>query len=181
VRGPPLTAPSAAVTRCPPPALLHDVDIRSGDGQRASIRRTRQKDLQRSLLVIRPEQMRRSTDLTATPWEDAHNRGAWWPLEIPTYDGDPSVGHPSVVLAQDWNGYRYWMAFPPEEVRRAGYRYNSDPELVLTADGQMLLYYRPFSGGGDEATFCTCSQDGVTRIGQAACARLASRPNGAAA
>lgn len=141
-------------------------------------------------------QTRRSTDPTVTPWEDAHDRRTWWPLDIPTYDGDPNVGHPSVVFApQGWNGYRYWMAFTPfpddtrenpsivvsqdgiqwrvpdgarnpvvsaEEVRRAGYRYNSDPELVLTADGQMLLYYRPFSGGGNEAIFCKRSQDGVT-------------------
>jgi hypothetical protein len=135
-------------------------------------------------------------DLTATTWEEhAHDRRTWWPLNIPTYDGDPSVGHPSVVFApQGWNGYRYWMAFTPfpddtrenpsivvsqdgvrwlvpdgarnpvvsaEEVRRAGYRYNSDPELVLTADGQMLLYYRPFSGGGNEAIFCKRSGNGV--------------------
>jgi len=137
---------------------------------------------------------RRSTDLTATPWRDAHDPVAWWPLDIPTYDGDPSVGHPSVVFApQGWNGYRYWMAFTPfpdgsrenpsivvshdgirwqvpngavnpvvsaDEVRRAGYRCNSDPELVLTADGRMLLYYRPFSRR-DEAIFCKVSRDGV--------------------
>jgi hypothetical protein len=135
-------------------------------------------------------------DRALTTWEEhARDRGAWWPLDIPTYDGDPSVGHPSVVFApQGWNGYRYWMAFTPfpdgkrenpsivvsqdgvrwrvpdgarnpvvsaEEVRRAGFSCNSDPELVLTADGQMLLYYRPFSRR-NEAIFCKCSRDGVT-------------------
>ena len=140
------------------------------------------------------EQTRRSTDLTVTRWEDAHDRGTWWPLDIPTYDGDASVGHPSVVFVPEgWNGYRYWMAFTPfpdgsrenpsivvsqdgirwqvpdgainpvvsaDEIRRAGYRCNSDPELVLTADGQMLLYYRPFSRR-NEAIFCKRSRDGV--------------------
>jgi hypothetical protein len=120
---------------------------------------------------------------------------AWWPLDIPTYDGDPSVGHPSVVFAPEgWNGYRYWMAFTPfpddrrenpsivvsqdgvrwsvpdglsnpvvstEEIRHAGFRYNSDPELALTEDGRMLLYYRPFNGEGNEAIFCKGSNNGV--------------------
>jgi hypothetical protein len=120
----------------------------------------------------------------------------WWmPLDIPTYDGHPSVGHPSVVFAADgWNGYRYWMAFTPfpddsrenpsivasqdgvrwrepdgirnpvvplEEIRRAGYLYNSDPELVLTPDGWMLLYYRPFHGKGNEAIYCKRSRNGI--------------------
>jgi hypothetical protein len=142
------------------------------------------------------QQTGRRVDLTAAAWDEhARHRRTWWPLEIPTYDGDPSVGHPSVVFVpQGWNGYRYWMAFTPfpddgrenpsivvsqdgvrwrapdgamnpvvsaEEVRRAGYRYNSDPELVLTADGQMLLYYRPFLGPGNEAIFCKYSRDGV--------------------
>ena len=141
-------------------------------------------------------QTRRRVDHPATtPEEQADGRETWWPLDIPTYDGGPSVGHPSVVFApQGWNGYRYWMAFTPfpddsrenpsivvsqdgirwwvpdgasnpvvaaEEVRRAGYRFNSDPELVLTADGRMLLYYRPFLGEGNEAIFCKRSQDGV--------------------
>jgi hypothetical protein len=119
----------------------------------------------------------------------------WIPLDIPTYDGHPSVGHPSVVFAADgWNGYRYWMAFTPfpddgrenpsivasqdgvawrepdglrnpvvplEEVRRAGYLYDSDPELVLAPDGSMLLYYRPFLGDGNEAIYCKRSRDGI--------------------
>ena len=127
--------------------------------------------------------------------EDLQDGQTWWPLDIPTHDGHPSVGHPSVVFVpQGWNGYRYWMAFTPfpdderehpsivvsqdgiewwvpdgavnpvvsaEEVCRSGYRYNSDPELVLTPDGLMLLYYRPFSGSGNEAIFCKCSRDGV--------------------
>ena len=124
-----------------------------------------------------------------------HDRQTWWPLDIPTYDGDPSVGHPSVVFApQGWNGYRYWMAFTPfpddrreepsivvsqdgihwqvpdggsnpvvaaAEIRGAGYHFNSDPELVLVADGSMLLYYRPFSRAGNEAIFCKRSRDGI--------------------
>jgi hypothetical protein len=125
---------------------------------------------------------------------DAPTR-TWTPLDIPTYDGHPSVGHPSVVYAADgWNGYRYWMAFTPfpddgrenpsivashdgvqwrepdgtrnpvvplEEVRRAGYLYDSDPELVLTREGWMLLYYRPFLGEGNEAIYCKQSGDGI--------------------
>jgi hypothetical protein len=119
----------------------------------------------------------------------------WTPLDIPTYDGHPSVGHPSVVYAADgWNGYCYWMAFTPfpddgrenpsivasqdgvewrepfgirnpvvplEEIRRAGYLYDSDPELVLTPDGWMLLYYRPFLGEGIEAIYCKRSRNGI--------------------
>jgi hypothetical protein len=126
---------------------------------------------------------------------DRDGHGVWWPLDIPTFDGDPSVGHPSVVFdPRGWNGYRYWMAFTPfpddgreqpsivvsqdgvhwrvpegasnpvvaaAEVRAAGYRYNSDPELVLLADGSMLLYYRPFAGAANEAIFCKRTRDGV--------------------
>jgi hypothetical protein len=151
--------------------------------------------LQKSLLTTDGDQTRSMVDRALTTWEEhARDRAAWWPLDIPTYDGDPSVGHPSVVFApQGWNGSRYWMAFTPfpdgkrenpsivvsqdgvrwrvpdgarnpvvsaEEVRRAGFSCNSDPELVLTADGQMLLYYRPFSRR-NEAIFCKRSEDGV--------------------
>jgi hypothetical protein len=60
----------------------------------------KRNDLQKSFLVTDCEQTRRMVDLTATTWEEhAHDRGTWWPLTIPTYDGDPSVGHPSVVFA----------------------------------------------------------------------------------
>lgn len=35
-------------------------------------------------------------------------------LDVHTYDGQPSLTHPSVVFVPDgWNGYRYWMAFTP--------------------------------------------------------------------
>jgi hypothetical protein len=79
---------------------------------------------------------------------------------------DDTRENPSIVVSQD--GIRWLVpdgatnpVVSAEEVRRAGYRYNSDPELVLTADGQMLLYYRPFSGGGNEAIFCKRSRNGV--------------------
>jgi hypothetical protein len=146
-------------------------------------------------VIVRGAQRSRSSQPGCTRPEHAQDRETWWPLDIPTYDGDPSVGHPSVVFVPEgWNGYRYWMAFTPfpdderenpsivvsqdgirwrvpdglsnpvvsaDEVRRAGYRYNSDPELVLTPDGRMLLYYRPFSGQGNEAIFSKCSHDGA--------------------
>jgi hypothetical protein len=147
-------------------------------------------------VIVRGSQQRtRGSQPSRTRQEHPQVPEAWWPLDIPTYDGNPSVGHPSVVFVPEgWNGYRYWMAFTPfpdderenpsivvsqdgirwwvpdgasnpvvsaEEVRRAGYRYNSDPELVLAPDGRMLLYYRPFSGEGNEAIFCKCSRDGV--------------------
>jgi hypothetical protein len=151
--------------------------------------------LRRLFLVTDHWQTSRWGELAAPEWEE-HDHGprSWWPLDIPTYDGHPSVGHPSVVFdPQGWNGYRYWMAFTPfpddkrenpsivvsqdgirwwvpdgganpvvsaEEVRRAGFSYNSDPELVLAPDGRMLLYYRPFSRG-NEAIFCKRSEDGV--------------------
>jgi len=133
-----------------------------------------------------PHQKQAPADASAT---------RWMPLHIPTYDGQPSVGHPSVVFAAEgWNGYRYWMAFTPfpddsrenpsvvasqdgvewrepdgirnpvvpvAEIRRAGYLYNSDPELVLTPDGWMLLYYRPFLGKGNEAIYCKRSRNGI--------------------
>jgi hypothetical protein len=147
------------------------------------------------LVIVRGVQRSRSSQPDGTRPEHAQDRETWWPLDIPTYDGGPSVGHPSVVFVPEgWNGYRYWMAFTPfpdgrrenpsivvsqdgirwwvpdglsnpvvsaDEVRRAGYRYNSDPELVLTPDGRMLLYYRPFSGAGNEAILYKRSQDGV--------------------
>jgi hypothetical protein len=146
-------------------------------------------------MIVRGAQRSRSSRPDGTRPEHAQDREAWWPLDIPTYDGDPSVGHPSVVFVPEgWNGYRYWMAFTPfpdgrrenpsivvsqdgirwwvpdglsnpvvsaDEIRRAGYRYNSDPELVLTPAGRMLLYYRPFSGAGNEAILYKRSQDGV--------------------
>ena len=147
-------------------------------------------------MIVRSLQQRnRSSQASRTRPEHPQDRETWWPLDIPTYDGDPSVGHPSVVFVpESWNGYRYWMAFTPfpdderenpsivvsqdgirwwvpdgvsnpvvsaDEVRRSGFRYNSDPELVLTPDGRLLLYYRPFFGSGNEAVFCKCSRDGV--------------------
>jgi hypothetical protein len=147
------------------------------------------------VIVRGPQQRSRGFQPSRTRQERPQVPEAWWPLDIPTYDGNPSVGHPSVVFVPGgWNGFRYWMAFTPfpdderenpsvvvsqdgirwwvpdgaanpvvsaDEVRCAGYRYNSDPELVLTLDGRMLLYYRPFSGGGNEAIFCKYSRDGV--------------------
>lgn len=37
------------------------------------------------------------------------------PIEVPTYDGDPSVTHPDVADtgSSGWNGYRYWMGITP--------------------------------------------------------------------
>lgn len=53
------------------------------------------------------------------------------PLVIPTYDGNPDCGHPSVVYyPAGFGGYRYWMAFTPYPT---GAREN--PSVVASQDG----------------------------------------------
>lgn len=56
---------------------------------------------------------------------------AYFPLDVPTFDLNPSVGHPSVVYAPEgWNGYRYWMAFTPFPTA-----VREDPCIVASNDG----------------------------------------------
>lgn len=53
------------------------------------------------------------------------------PLQVPTYDTLPSVGHPSVVhVPAGWNGYTYWMAFTPYPTSP-----RENPSIVASNDG----------------------------------------------
>lgn len=53
------------------------------------------------------------------------------PLDIPTYDGNPNVTHPSVVyVPEGWNGWKYWMAHTPYP--DAG---RENPCLYVSQDG----------------------------------------------
>lgn len=53
------------------------------------------------------------------------------PLDIPTYDGNPNVAHPSVVfIPEGFNGYRYWMAFTPFPNSE-----RENPSVVASNDG----------------------------------------------
>ena len=54
------------------------------------------------------------------------------PLDIPTYDGNPNVAHPSVALAPggSWNGYRYWMGFTPYPGEP-----RENPSVIASHDG----------------------------------------------
>ncbi len=53
------------------------------------------------------------------------------PLNVPTYDGNPSAGHPDVVhVPAGWNGYKYWMAFTPFPSAP-----RENPSIVASNDG----------------------------------------------
>ena len=70
---------------------------------------------------------------TAAMRAGAPHTTAFVPLSIPTSDGNPSTGHPSVVThpsGATWNGYRYWMAHTPfpSDVRE-------NPEICASNDG----------------------------------------------
>ncbi|NLG52946.1 MAG: hypothetical protein GX541_03110 [Clostridiales bacterium] len=53
-------------------------------------------------------------------------------LDIPTYDGNPSTGHPSVVHVPGggWNGYKYWMADTPYPAES-----RENPSVFASNDG----------------------------------------------
>jgi hypothetical protein len=56
---------------------------------------------------------------------------AFIPLDVPVYDNNPSIGHPSVVYVADgWNGYTYWMAFTPFPASP-----RENPSIVASNDG----------------------------------------------
>lgn len=53
------------------------------------------------------------------------------PLNIPTPDGLPSVGHPDVLhIPGGWNGYAYWMGFTPYPAES-----RENPCIVASNDG----------------------------------------------
>ncbi len=54
------------------------------------------------------------------------------PIDIPTYDGLPSVGHPDVLDTgeQRFGGWRYWMAFTPYPTAP-----RENPSLLVSEDG----------------------------------------------
>ena len=53
------------------------------------------------------------------------------PLNIPTYDGNPSVGHPDVLrIPGGWKGYEYWMGFTPHPDAK-----RENPSVVASHDG----------------------------------------------
>jgi hypothetical protein len=63
-------------------------------------------------------------------------------LDVPTYDGAPSVGHPDVFDAgpDGWHGWRYWMAFTPyPDADR------ENPSIVVSNDGITWLEPDGFS------------------------------------
>lgn len=52
-------------------------------------------------------------------------------LDIPTYDGLPSVGHPDVLrVPGGWNGYEYWMAMTPFPTAS-----RENPSILVSHDG----------------------------------------------
>ena len=56
---------------------------------------------------------------------------AHFPLDIPTYDDNPSISHLDVVLFDTpWNGWRYWMAFAPYPAEA-----RENPSIVVSNDG----------------------------------------------
>ena len=81
-----------------------------------------------SLLLADPDSATTAAMRAAIP-----RTTAFVPLSIPTSDGNPSTGHPSVVTHPSgaaWNGYRYWMAHTPfpSDVRE-------NPEICASNDG----------------------------------------------
>lgn len=53
-------------------------------------------------------------------------------LSIPTYDLNPSVGHPSVeYIPQGFKGYKYWMAYTPFPAEA-----RENPCIVVSNDGE---------------------------------------------
>jgi hypothetical protein len=74
------------------------------------------------------------TRLSAASLNSAY-QGVVGPLDIPTYDGNPSVTHPDVLYFQDgWNGFKWWMAFTPfpDDPRE-------NPSVVASNDGVTWL------------------------------------------
>lgn len=52
-------------------------------------------------------------------------------LNIPTYDGNPNTGHPSILyVPEGWNGFKYWMAFTPYPAEA-----RENPSIVASNDG----------------------------------------------
>lgn len=52
-------------------------------------------------------------------------------LEVPVHDGNPSVGHPSVLhIPTGFAGFKYWMAYTPYPDR-----FREDPCVVASHDG----------------------------------------------
>lgn len=53
------------------------------------------------------------------------------PLDVPVYDGNPSVGHPDVLyIPGGWHGYTHWMAFTPFPSAT-----RENPSVVASNDG----------------------------------------------
>ena len=53
-------------------------------------------------------------------------------LDIPTYDLNPSVGHPSIIyIPQGFKGYKYWMAYTPFPAEP-----RENPCIVVSNDGE---------------------------------------------
>jgi len=115
-----------------------------------------------------------------------------FPLDIPTYDGNPNVTHPDVVyVPEGWNGYKYWMAYTPyPEFTREnpsilcsndGLHWRVPSGLtnpiakpgdttesilsdpdMLLVNGEMWVYFRGYAGNVRERIYLTKSSDGVT-------------------
>lgn len=90
-----------------------------------------------------------------------------YPLDIPTYDGNPSITHPDVLYIEGgWNGYSYWMAFTPfpDDPRE-------NPSVVASNDG---VHWEVPVGGTNPVTPYSELEPGFTYFSDTDMVRLAN-------
>ena len=77
-------------------------------------------------------------------------------LDVPTYDSNPNVGHPSVIyIPQGFKGYKYWMAVTPfPDADR------ENPSIVVSNDGEHWINPPWFSN--PISTLASAISDGVS-------------------